>query len=452
MYKLYLLQNGAQNTHDINEKIVAQGDKVRCLKAKKADKAIIDAEVKVLLALKAEYKASTGSDWKPGIALKTSMQPQTKQPGNSVAELQKVSTQKLGKTKTDNKEIGSAEKMANAIQEQGDKVRNLKSSKVDKNIIDQEVKILLCLKNDYKNAVGQDWKPATIEATSKKNKEEQSSKSGKIPEKKVARDTDTAINAINDTKASNKEIKNAEEIAEAIQKQGDKVRSLKSSKTGKSIIDQEVKILLSLKSDYKNTAGQDWKPAVMEATSKKKKEEQAPKSRKTPEKEVVKGIAAKDADTSKTGTRLGLEAKKEENFFDWYSQIITKSGMIEYYDVSGCYILRPWSFGIWKTIKEYIDKEITALGVQECYFPIFVTRTVLEKEKAHIADFAPEVAWVTKCGDSDLAEPIAIRPTSETVMYPAYAKWLRSDTELPLKLNQWNNVVVIINKCHCQLK
>lgn len=156
-------------------------------------------------------------------------------------------------------------------------------------------------------------------------------------------------------------------------------------------------------------------------------------------KEINKNEDIKDTDVGKT--RLGLEAKKEENFFEWYSQIITKSGMIEYYDVSGCYILRPWSFAIWKAIKEYIDKEITQMGVQECYFPIFVTRTVLEKEKAHITDFAPEVAWVTKCGESNLSEPIAIRPTSETVMYPAYAKWLKSDTELPLKLNQWNNVV-----------
>jgi len=231
-------------------------------------------------------------------------------------------------------------------------------------------------------------------------------------------------------------------ISEEIKKQGDKVRNLKSSKADKSIIDQEVKILLSLKNDYKTATGEEWKPASnLEVTSKKKKED-APKSGKMLQKEIAKSATNKDIDVSKTGTRLGLEAKKEENFFDWYSQVITKSGMIEYYDVSGCYILRPWSFAIWKIIKEYIDKEITALGVQECYFPIFVTRGVLEKEKTHIADFAPEVAWVTKCGESDLAEPVAIRPTSETVMYPAYAKWLRSDTELPLRLNQWNNVVV----------
>ena len=115
--------------------------------------------------------------------------------------------------------------------------------------------------------------------------------------------------------------------------------------------------------------------------------------------------------------------------------------MIEYYDVSGCYILRPWSYFIWEQIKDFFDKEIRKLGVQNCYFPIFVSKAALEREKDHIADFAPEVAWVTKSGQTDLAEPIAIRPTSETVMYPAYARWIQSHRDLPLKLNQWNNVV-----------
>ena len=115
--------------------------------------------------------------------------------------------------------------------------------------------------------------------------------------------------------------------------------------------------------------------------------------------------------------------------------------MIEYYDVSGCYILKPWSYFIWEQIKDFFDKEIKKLGVQNCYFPIFVSKAALEREKDHIADFAPEVAWVTKSGQTDLAEPIAIRPTSETVMYPSYARWIQSYRDLPLKLNQWNNVV-----------
>lgn len=91
-----------------------------------------------------------------------------------------------------------------------------------------------------------------------------------------------------------------------------------------------------------------------------------------------------------------MEAKKEENLSDWYSQVITKGEMIEYYDVSGCYIFRPWSFAVWEAIKDWFDGEIKKLGVQNCYFPIFVSRSVLEKEKTHIADFAPEVLYEIK--------------------------------------------------------
>ncbi|EFN67176.1 Bifunctional aminoacyl-tRNA synthetase [Camponotus floridanus] len=372
----------------ISEEIKKQGDKVRNLKSSKADKSIIDQEVKILLSLKNDYKTATGEEWKP-VSEKTVKDKKTE----------------FGSLKEEYKMISEE------IKKQGDKVRNLKSSKADKSIIDQEVKILLSLKNDYKTATGEEWKPVS---------------------EKTVKDKKTEFGSLKEEYKM---------ISEEIKKQGDKVRNLKSLKADKSIIDQEVKILLSLKNDYKTATGEEWKPASdLEVTSKKKKED-VPMPGKMLQKEIAKSATNKDIDVGKTGTRLGLEAKKEENFFDWYSQVITKSGMIEYYDVSGCYILRPWSFAIWKIIKEYIDKEITALGVQECYFPIFVTRGVLEKEKTHITDFAPEVAWVTKCGESDLAEPVAIRPTSETVMYPAYAKWLRSDTELPLRLNQWNNVV-----------
>ncbi|KAG5673819.1 hypothetical protein PVAND_003834 [Polypedilum vanderplanki] len=161
-------------------------------------------------------------------------------------------------------------------------------------------------------------------------------------------------------------------------------------------------------------------------------------------KQKSKKVTTESKDESprlKKQTRLGLEAKKEENLADWYSQVITKGEMIEYYDVSGCYILRPWAFAIWKNIKKFFDAKITDMGVKECYFPMFVSKAALEKEKDHIADFAPEVAWVTKSGESDLAEPIAVRPTSETVMYPAYSKWIQSYRDLPIRLNQWNNVV-----------
>ncbi|XP_031502248.1 proline--tRNA ligase, cytoplasmic [Nymphaea colorata] len=143
----------------------------------------------------------------------------------------------------------------------------------------------------------------------------------------------------------------------------------------------------------------------------------------------------------KKETGLGLTYKKDENFGEWYSEVVVNGEMIEYYDVSGCYILRPWAFSIWDILKDFFDPEIKKMGIKNCYFPLFVSSNVLEKEKDHIEGFAPEVAWVTKSGQSELDVPIAIRPTSETVMYPYYSKWIRGHRDLPLKLNQWCNVV-----------
>jgi prolyl-tRNA synthetase len=86
-------------------------------------------------------------------------------------------------------------------------------------------------------------------------------------------------------------------------------------------------------------------------------------------------------------------------------------------------------------------EQILKLGVDNCYFPLFVSQDRLEKEKDHVEGFAPEVAWVTRSGDGELAKPIAVRPTSETIMYPAFSDWIKSHRDLPLKLNQWSNVV-----------
>mmetsp|Transcript_3089 Transcript_3089/g.3455 ORF Transcript_3089/g.3455 Transcript_3089/m.3455 type:complete len:683 (-) Transcript_3089:74-2122(-) len=138
---------------------------------------------------------------------------------------------------------------------------------------------------------------------------------------------------------------------------------------------------------------------------------------------------------------IGITVDKAKDFSSWYSQVVTKGEMLDYYDVSGCYILRPNSYSVWETIQEWFNSRIKKMGVQNSYFPMFVSSRVLEKEKDHIEGFAPEVAWVTRAGNSELDEHIAIRPTSETVMYPYYAKWIRSHRDLPLKLNQWNSVV-----------
>lgn len=158
-------------------------------------------------------------------------------------------------------------------------------------------------------------------------------------------------------------------------------------------------------------------------------------------------LAAKKekADKAPAGTkgsnRDGMEVAKADDFGAWFSQLVTKTEMIEFYDISGCYILRPWSFSMWDTIREFFDAEIKKLGVQNSYFPLFVSKKRLETEEDHVEGFAAEVAWVTRSGQSELDAPIAVRPTSETIMYPAYAKWIRSHRDLPLKLNQWSNVV-----------
>ncbi|KAG1381067.1 hypothetical protein G6F61_003493 [Rhizopus arrhizus] len=138
---------------------------------------------------------------------------------------------------------------------------------------------------------------------------------------------------------------------------------------------------------------------------------------------------------------MGIGCKKNDDFPKWYQQVLTKSEMLEYYDVSGCYILRPLAYNVWKEITNFFDGAITEMGIEDTYFPMFVSNKVLQREKDHIEGFAPEVAWVTKAGSSDLEEPIAIRPTSETVMYPYFAKWIRSHRDLPLRINQWCSVV-----------
>lgn len=139
--------------------------------------------------------------------------------------------------------------------------------------------------------------------------------------------------------------------------------------------------------------------------------------------------------------KFGIISKKENNFSDWYTQVILHGELLDYYDIRGCFIMRPSSMFMWGSIRKYFDSEIEKLNVQECYFPMLVSKKNLEMEKDHLENFNPELAWITKCGDKNLDEPVAIRPTSETIMYPAFAKWLTSYRDLPLKLNQWCSVL-----------
>ncbi len=138
---------------------------------------------------------------------------------------------------------------------------------------------------------------------------------------------------------------------------------------------------------------------------------------------------------------LAITVKKEENFTEWYTQLIQKAELADYTSVSGCMVLRPNAYSIWERIQEIFNKKIKALNHRNVYFPLFIPEHLFEKEKEHVEGFEPEVAWVERAGDSKLEERLAIRPTSETIFYESYAKWIRSHRDLPLLLNQWVNIV-----------
>ena len=137
----------------------------------------------------------------------------------------------------------------------------------------------------------------------------------------------------------------------------------------------------------------------------------------------------------------GVTVKKNEDFSEWYTQVILKSGLADYAPVKGCMIFREDSYAIWERIQDIFNEKIKATGHKNVYFPLLIPESFLKRESEHFAGFVPEVAWVTQGGDTSLEEKLAIRPTSETIMYATYAKWIRSWRDLPLKLNQWNSVV-----------
>ncbi|MBI3051058.1 proline--tRNA ligase [Candidatus Woesearchaeota archaeon] len=137
----------------------------------------------------------------------------------------------------------------------------------------------------------------------------------------------------------------------------------------------------------------------------------------------------------------GLTVRKSEDFSEWYTQVVAKAELADYTSVSGCMVLRPYSYAIWENMQAALDRRFKQLGVQNAYFPLFIPESLFKKEAEHVKGFSPEVAWVTMAGNAELSERLAIRPTSETIMYESYAKWVRSWRDLPLLINQWCSVV-----------
>lgn len=134
-------------------------------------------------------------------------------------------------------------------------------------------------------------------------------------------------------------------------------------------------------------------------------------------------------------------ADPTKDFPQWYLDTIAAAGLAEHADVKGCIIFKPYGYALWENIQHDLDKRIKQLDVQNCYFPLFIPESVIAKEKEHIEGFAPECAVVTHGGGKELTEKLYIRPTSETIIYTTFAKWIQSHRDLPLKVNQWCNVV-----------
>ena len=138
---------------------------------------------------------------------------------------------------------------------------------------------------------------------------------------------------------------------------------------------------------------------------------------------------------------VGITVKKSVDFSDWYTQCVIKSGIADYSPGKGFIILRPYGYAIWENIKEILDDQFKKTGHKNGFLPVLIPESLLTVEKNHFEGFMPEVYWVTKSGNNDLGEKLAVRPTSETLAYSMFSKWISSYRDLPLKLNFWNSAL-----------
>lgn len=132
---------------------------------------------------------------------------------------------------------------------------------------------------------------------------------------------------------------------------------------------------------------------------------------------------------------------KTKDISKWYTDVILKAELADYAPVKGCMVIRPYGYALWESVQGFLDGLFKKKGVENAYFPIFIPESFLEKEKEHVQGFAPHTAVVTVAGGEELSEKLIVRPTSETIMYAMYRQWTKSWRDLPIKINQWSNVV-----------
>jgi len=146
-------------------------------------------------------------------------------------------------------------------------------------------------------------------------------------------------------------------------------------------------------------------------------------------------------ETGKKDAMVTEITPQSEDFSRWYLDVVRRAELADYTDVKGCMAIRPYGYAIWELIVQGLDRRFKATGHVNAYFPLFIPASLLMKEKEHVEGFAPQVAWVTRGGDEELAEPLIVRPTSEAIIGTMYAKWIKSWRDLPVLINQWANVV-----------
>lgn len=146
--------------------------------------------------------------------------------------------------------------------------------------------------------------------------------------------------------------------------------------------------------------------------------------------------------TDETATEVESQSDEESgSIADWYIKTVLAAELADYTPVRGCIAIRPYGYAIWENIQAHVDRELKATGHKNAYFPLFIPMSFLQKEAQHVEGFAPELAVVTHGGGQKLAEELVVRPTSETIIYDSYRKWIKSYRDLPMLINQWNNVV-----------
>lgn len=138
---------------------------------------------------------------------------------------------------------------------------------------------------------------------------------------------------------------------------------------------------------------------------------------------------------------IGITVSKKENFSEWYTQIVIKAELADYAPVKGLIVLRPYGYSIWESLKSSLDEKLKSTGHENGFLPVLIPESLLSKEAEHFAGFNPEVFWVTHSGNDEIGDKLALRPTSETLAYSMYSKWIKSWRDLPLKINFWNTAL-----------